>query len=388
MTSKRLGLLAMIIAAAVVIFASAGGIRSASVDLREARARRSRGVASSRAGRSTTRCQKTDEALRKARRQDRTPRSPRSRPPRPTTRATATDPKTQPPTARHRPARPGRRRGRRPQPEQRAPARQRPDGKDSRRGRHRRPRARRARSTAPTTVTSRSPSLFGYGDRGRRHRPGETKNGPLQTVQTGILDPLCTSTNQQVCLSVLTAELDDDGHRLARTTSRSLAPRCSVSASAPRRATARSARTPPARRPRAPPRRRTSRRGGGAVASVANVDDDVEVLPRRGAAGHEHLARSSGSAARRCRSRPPVARTARPTRSAGIPGRAADRLQRRGHRRRGRRPRGARRLRAAGRRELAAEGDDGRVRGDQRRARRGETGPAVLRQRSTTTATA
>lgn len=35
--------------------------------------------------------------------------------------------------------------------------------------------------------------------------PGETKNGPLQSVQTGILDPLCMSTSNQVCLSVLTA---------------------------------------------------------------------------------------------------------------------------------------------------------------------------------------
>jgi LPXTG-motif cell wall-anchored protein len=35
--------------------------------------------------------------------------------------------------------------------------------------------------------------------------PGETKNGPLQGLQTGILDPLCESTQQEVCLSLLTA---------------------------------------------------------------------------------------------------------------------------------------------------------------------------------------
>ena len=34
---------------------------------------------------------------------------------------------------------------------------------------------------------------------------GETKNGPLQPLQTGVLDPLCTATGSQVCLSVLTA---------------------------------------------------------------------------------------------------------------------------------------------------------------------------------------
>ncbi len=32
---------------------------------------------------------------------------------------------------------------------------------------------------------------------------GETKDGPLQGLQTDVLDPLCTSLNQQVCLTVL-----------------------------------------------------------------------------------------------------------------------------------------------------------------------------------------
>jgi LPXTG-motif cell wall-anchored protein len=36
-------------------------------------------------------------------------------------------------------------------------------------------------------------------------KEGETKNGPLQPLQTGVLDPLCSSTSGQVCLSVLTA---------------------------------------------------------------------------------------------------------------------------------------------------------------------------------------
>ncbi|HEV7804312.1 MAG TPA: LPXTG cell wall anchor domain-containing protein [Solirubrobacteraceae bacterium] len=35
--------------------------------------------------------------------------------------------------------------------------------------------------------------------------PGESKKGPLDAVQTGILDPLCKSTSGQVCLAVLTA---------------------------------------------------------------------------------------------------------------------------------------------------------------------------------------
>jgi LPXTG-motif cell wall-anchored protein len=48
-------------------------------------------------------------------------------------------------------------------------------------------------------------SLFGSELAGVDSVPGETKNGPLQSLQTGILDPLCQSTGQQVCLSVLTA---------------------------------------------------------------------------------------------------------------------------------------------------------------------------------------
>lgn len=36
-------------------------------------------------------------------------------------------------------------------------------------------------------------------------REGESKSGPLQPLQESVLDPLCTSTTQQVCLSVLTA---------------------------------------------------------------------------------------------------------------------------------------------------------------------------------------
>jgi len=48
-------------------------------------------------------------------------------------------------------------------------------------------------------------SLFGNELAGVNTGQGETKNGPLQPIQTGVLDPLCNSTGQQVCLSVLTA---------------------------------------------------------------------------------------------------------------------------------------------------------------------------------------
>ncbi|MGI8729938.1 MAG: hypothetical protein ACR2LK_08110, partial [Solirubrobacteraceae bacterium] len=36
--------------------------------------------------------------------------------------------------------------------------------------------------------------------------PGETKSGPLEPIQTGVLDPLCQSTNGEACLSVLKAD--------------------------------------------------------------------------------------------------------------------------------------------------------------------------------------
>ncbi|CAA9528387.1 MAG: hypothetical protein AVDCRST_MAG67-4259 [uncultured Solirubrobacteraceae bacterium] len=48
-------------------------------------------------------------------------------------------------------------------------------------------------------------ALFGTELAGVDSNPGETKNGPLQPLQTGVLDPLCTSSGNQVCLSVLTA---------------------------------------------------------------------------------------------------------------------------------------------------------------------------------------
>ena len=47
--------------------------------------------------------------------------------------------------------------------------------------------------------------LFGNEIGGVDTAEGETKNGPLQPLQEGVLDPLCTATGNQVCLSVLTA---------------------------------------------------------------------------------------------------------------------------------------------------------------------------------------
>jgi LPXTG-motif cell wall-anchored protein len=54
-------------------------------------------------------------------------------------------------------------------------------------------------------------SLFGRELSGVDTAPGETKNGPLQPIQEGVLDPLCTSTGDQICLSVLTADSQTTG---------------------------------------------------------------------------------------------------------------------------------------------------------------------------------
>ncbi|MEA2190698.1 MAG: hypothetical protein QOI73_819 [Solirubrobacteraceae bacterium] len=48
-------------------------------------------------------------------------------------------------------------------------------------------------------------SLFGSELSGVDSTPGQSNNGPLQPIQTGILDPLCNGTANQVCLSVLVA---------------------------------------------------------------------------------------------------------------------------------------------------------------------------------------
>ncbi|MEA2151496.1 MAG: hypothetical protein QOD69_3326, partial [Solirubrobacteraceae bacterium] len=49
-------------------------------------------------------------------------------------------------------------------------------------------------------------ALFGTEIIGVDSAPGETKHGPLQPLQTGVLDPICQSTQQQICLTVLKSD--------------------------------------------------------------------------------------------------------------------------------------------------------------------------------------
>ncbi len=49
-------------------------------------------------------------------------------------------------------------------------------------------------------------ALFGNEIAGVDSTPGQANHGPLNPLQTGVLDPICQSTNQQICLSVLRAD--------------------------------------------------------------------------------------------------------------------------------------------------------------------------------------
>ena len=190
--------------------------------------------------------------------------------------------------ARHRAARPGRRRRRRRQPEQRASAR-------VLARRHRRPRrtpssaARAARrSTAPTTGTSRSRALR-PGAGGVDTATGRDEERPAAADPGGHPRPAVREPGRTGLPQRADHELDDDGDRLGqRLRGR---PR---GGARPRRRCRREPRHD--RRGRQLPGRGrhvegrpTSRRHGGAIAQVAQLEQHLEVLPRRGPRGHEHL---------------------------------------------------------------------------------------------------
>ena len=49
-------------------------------------------------------------------------------------------------------------------------------------------------------------ALFGNEILGVETQEGQTRTGPLEPVQQGVLDPICDGSDQQICLSVLTAD--------------------------------------------------------------------------------------------------------------------------------------------------------------------------------------
>ncbi len=199
MTSKRLGLLAMI-AAATVIWAipaaSAGkpaALQKAGSALRDTTSQLGSAVDET--------VSKTDEALRKAREKAAAALDKGSRADK---RATTTEPATQPPLHGANPHGQGGVAVVDLNPSNERPLGSKPDGTDSGEeaivGRARGEKTGGAYHGHITILT-----LLGQEVAGVDTAQGETKNGPLQPIQAGILDPLCANSSQQVCLAVLTA---------------------------------------------------------------------------------------------------------------------------------------------------------------------------------------
>ncbi len=200
MNSKGAGLLAIVIAAAV-LWAIPTASSGKSVDLRKT-GDALRQVTDGLAGAVDKTLAKTEEELRQARERARalaakTKRAEAQK------RATATDPATQPPLH-----------GTNPHAQggvgvvDTAPSNERPlafdptgaaSGEDVIIGR-----ARGEKNGAAYRGHITIAALLGQEIAGVDTAPGETKNGPLQPIQAGILDPLCA--NSQVCLSVLRAD--------------------------------------------------------------------------------------------------------------------------------------------------------------------------------------
>ena len=277
---------------------------------------------------------KTDEALRKAR-EKAAALLAKKQAAAGDSRATATDPKTQPPTHGTDPHAQGGVAVVDVDPSSERPLSADPTGKDSGEdvivGRARGEKVNDAYHGHITIA-----SLFGSELAGVDSAPGETKNGPLQSLQTSVLDPLCTSTNQQVCLSVLTANSattatgSTNDFAVARASLLGLG----VGAAESHGHDQRGRQLPDGNRHLQDGQRHGGRRRGRVGRQRR---DDVEVLPRPGDADHEHLV---GDRARRRPGADPGRRLReRHGRHAQRhPRRAADRLQRRRRRRRDRSP--------------------------------------------------
>jgi LPXTG-motif cell wall-anchored protein len=203
MISKRVGLLAVVIAAAVM-WAIPAVSSARSLELQQARdALRQVTAGLGNAVQKTV--AKTDEALRKTREKADTALKAKAKSTDTAgTRATATDPPTQPPLHGTDPHAQGSVAVVDIDPTAERPVSGDPTGKasgeDAVVGRARGEKVNGAYHGHITIA-----SLFGSELLGVDSNPGEDKHGPLQPLQTGVLDPLCDSTNGQICLSVLTA---------------------------------------------------------------------------------------------------------------------------------------------------------------------------------------
>jgi LPXTG-motif cell wall-anchored protein len=201
MTRKRLGVLALFVST-VVIFVLPAGSLAGSVDLREARDALVQAGQQVQAGLKDT-VAKTGEKTTAV--VEKTKSSIRQKMTTAKTRATATDPLKQPPLHGANPHGQGGVIVADLDPSNERPLDAKPDGSGSGEevvvGRARGEQAADGTFHGHITILS----LFGNELAGVDSAPGETKAGPLAALQTGILDPICRSTNQQICLSVLTA---------------------------------------------------------------------------------------------------------------------------------------------------------------------------------------
>jgi LPXTG-motif cell wall-anchored protein len=201
MTRKRLGVLALFVST-VVIFVLPAGSLAGSVDLREARDALVQAGQQVQAGLKDT-VAKTGEKTTAV--VEKTKSSIRQKVTTAKTRATATDPPKQPPLHGANPHGQGGVIVADLDPSNERPLDAKPDGSGSGEevvvGRARGEQAADGTFHGHITILS----LFGNELAGVDSAPGETKAGPLDALQTGILDPICRSTNQQICLSVLTA---------------------------------------------------------------------------------------------------------------------------------------------------------------------------------------
>ena len=200
MTRKKLGAFALVIGSLVIFALPAGSFGSTSAELKAAREALAKAGQQLQAGLEST-VQKTGDAtaglLNKTKQGVKKATSK--------TRATATDPATQPPLHGTNPHGQGTVAVVDVDPSNERPLAADPDGGDS--GEDVVVGRARGEKNADGTYHGHISvlGLFGNDVIPIDTAQGESKTGPLQPLQEGVLDPLCTSTNQQICLSVLTA---------------------------------------------------------------------------------------------------------------------------------------------------------------------------------------
>jgi LPXTG-motif cell wall-anchored protein len=199
MTRKKLGAFALVIGSLIIFALPAGSVGSTSAELKAAREALVKAGQQLQAGLEST-VQKTGDAT--AGLVNKT-KSGLKKATTSKTRATATDPPTQPPTHGDNPHGQGSVAVVDINPSSERPLAADPDGGDSGEdvvvGRARG--ERNADGTYHGHISG--VGLFGNDVIPVDTAQGETKDGPLQSLQQNVLDPLCTNTSQQVCLTVL-----------------------------------------------------------------------------------------------------------------------------------------------------------------------------------------